>query len=648
MSAANETSAARGDDETAEGRGATPPHRWPAVRFLRSPGTWILNFTSEFRKASPREQLAIVYYALGVLGVLLAGSFPLSHYFMHGESEHAPSLVAVTAALARTNSPEGAQRAVNRLGQIVGALTTLRRQQPGLAGEIDAAFADLANGNTVKAESLLRKQLAQTNGDGATEQRKQAEYHRYLAAVVFVDSKQDALHELEAGAKEDPDNAKIWRDLGDVALATGTSTEAEQAYRELLRLSHGEPSLEAASLMRFGEILNIRGEAAAAAGAYQEATKLLEQQLQRDPTNADRKYDLSVSLMKTGDVLRDRQGNRDRALADYRRGLAIIADLTKEQPSNILWQSDLAECHIRIGNILRDQGDRSGALKFYTTGLAIQRKLADQSPDDVLAQRQLAITLWHLGILQKDRQDFDGALKFFGDGQSMVQRLADLDPTNANWQNDLRRVSIFIGDTLLAKGEGEKAYKIYQNALDAAKRLAARDTQNTQWQRGLALTYDRIGDILRDRSELDQALEAYQQGLTIRAALVARDPSNTLWQRSLQVGTSKFGDTYKEQGNHDAAVKYYQEALDLAQKLAAHDPTNVLWHCDVAEMLWDLSELGVTPRQNLEAIVKTLEPFDQRNELSKDQRKFLIQAKQKLAGSTPAEPMTTGISEFRH
>lgn len=635
MSSANEIPSPAGDDDMTKSRAAVAPGHWTLARFLRRPGTWISYFASEFRQASPREQLAIIYYSLGVLGVLLAGTFPLSHYFHYflpEDSSRTPSLVAVTAALARTNSPEDAQRAANRLGQIVGELTTLRRQQPDLAADIDAAFVDLAKGNTMKAESLLRKQLAQTSGDGATEQRKQAEYHRYLAAVVFVQSKHDALRELEAGAKEDPDNAKIWRDLGDVALATGASTEAEHAYRELLRLSQGDPNVEAASLMRFGEVLNIRGDAAAAAGAYQEATKVLDKLLQHDPTNANLKHDLAVSLMKTGDVLRDRQGNRDKALADYRRGLAIIADLTKEQPSNALWQSDLATCHIRIGDILRDQGDRSGALKSYTAGLAIQRKLADQSPDDAAAQREVAISLERLGILRQASQDFDGALKFFGDSQSILKKLANLDPTNANWQNDLRRGLILTGDILRAKGEPDKAYAVYQNALDAAKRLAAHDPQNTAWQHGLALTYDRIGDISRDKDEPDNALAAYRQALKIRTTLVARDPSNRLWQRSLQVGTSKFGDTYKEQGNRDAAVKSYEEALGLAQKLAAHDPSNVLWHCDVAEMLWDLSELGVNPRQNLEAIVKTLEPFDQRNELSKDQRKFLIQAKQKLAG----------------
>jgi len=618
-------------DGTGQAGAVLEPSRWPLQKIFARPFSWVLHLVSEFRHETPREQIAIVYYVLGVSGAFVAGVVGISKHFGPENARELPNLLAISQAVAKTNTPEDAKRATDRVMQIVGELTALRGQQPNIASDIDAAFADLGRGSTAKAESILRKQIAKNSGDDTAERRKRAEYHRYLAAVVFVQSKQDALHELEAGAKADPENPDIWRDLGDVALTTGASTEAESAYRQLLQLSRGGAERESAALMRFGDVLRVRGETAAAAGAYEHATKLIEQQLQSDPSNVDRKHELSIGLIKTGDVLRDRKGDRDSALNAFRRSLAIVLELAKSQPSNAAWQSDLARCHIQIGDILRDKGDRDGALKSYNDGLAIQQSLFKLTPDDALAEREVAVYLRRVGFIQKDRGDFDGALKYFREGQAIIKRLTGADPTNTNWQNDLRAALTPIGDTLREKGSHDEAYKVYQDALGLAQRLAARDPRNTEWQRGLALSFDRIADIDRDRGGPQKALAAYQQALNIRTALVARDPSNLLWQRSLQVGTSKFGDAYKAGGNHDAAVKSYQDALAIAQKLTGHDPSNVLWQCDVAEMLWNLAELGVEPQKNLQAIVATLDQFDQKNQLSQDQRKYLLLAKQKQA-----------------
>jgi hypothetical protein len=101
--------------------------------------------------------------------------------------------------------------------------------------------------------------------------------------------------------------------------------------------------------------------------------------------------------------------------------------------------------------------------------------------------------------------------------------------------------------------------------------------------------------------------------------------------RSVLVGLVKFGDIYKAQDQRDTAAESYRNALVIAQKLTQRDPTNVLWQSDVAEVLWDLAEIGIDQRQNLEAVVKTLEPIEKSRLLSETQRKFLPQAKKKLA-----------------
>jgi tetratricopeptide (TPR) repeat protein len=633
MSAADEP--LNGRKTVADGSGdETPPRRRSFLSVLRHPLTWASRLIIQFRQDNPRQQLTILYQVVGMTGLLIAGGIGLSRFLLPLEpGDTAPNLFAITQALAKTSSSDVTLRATRRLEAIIGELAALRRQEPALAADIDAAFADLGKGNTTQAEAVLRKKIAQSAGVQATERRKRAEYHRYLAGVVFVQSKDSALRELQAAALEDPDSFNIMRDLGDVALAAGNSGEAERAFRESLRLAHAasDPSQEVQSLFGLGDAMFVRGNGAAAIGAYEQASKLTEQEIQRNPSNSQHKLVLAISVMKVADVLRDRIGDRDGALKSLRRALAMLQEQSKAQPGNETLQAELANCLGNIGDIQREKGERGDAIEVYRDSLAIRRKLADQSPADGNARLDLAIGLRRTGDILRDKGDLDAALAAYREDLALLTRLADGDPTNARWQRGLRVSYVRVGDVLRETGASEDALKHYQFGLDIALKLGAYDGQNTVWQRDLALTYDRIADIRSGQRRLDDALAALRHGLDIRKQLTARDPSNTQWQRSILVGMVKLGDIYKAQDQRDTAAESYRNALVIAQKLSQRDPTNVLWQSDVAEVLWDLAEIGIDQRQNLEAVVKTLEPIEKSGLLSETQRKFLPQAKKKLA-----------------
>jgi tetratricopeptide (TPR) repeat protein len=620
--------------KTPDGSGdARSSRRRSFLRALRHPFAWSSRLITQFRQDNPRQQLTILYQVVGMTGFLIAGGIGLSRFLLPLEpGDTAPNLFAVTQALAKTNSSEVTVQATRRIEAVVGELATLRRYEPALADDIDAAFADLGKGSIARAEAVLRKKIARSAGIQDAERRKRAEYHRYLAGVVFVQSKDSALRELRAAVLADPDSFSIQRDLGDVALAAGNSGEAERAFRESLRLAHAanNPAQEAQSLFGLGDAMFVRGNGAAAIGAYEQASRVTEQEIQRDPASVQHKLALATGFMKTADVLRDRIGDRDGALKSLRRAQAILQDQTKAQPANESVWAELANCLGNIGDIQREKGERDNAFELYRDSLAMRRKLADRSPLNGNAQLDLAIGLRRTGDILRDRGDLEHALAAYREDLALLTRLADGDPADARWQRGLRVSYVRVGDVLRETGASEDALKHYQSGLDIAQKLAAYDAQNTVWQRDLALTYDRIVDIRAGQHRWDDALEALRHGLDIRRQLTARDPSNTQWQRSILVGLVKFGDIYKAQDRRDAAVESYRNALVIAQKLTQRDPANVLWQSDVAEVLWDLAEVGVDQRQNLEAVIRTLEPIEKNGLLSETQRKFLPQARKKL------------------
>ena len=86
----------------------------------------------------------------------------------------------------------------------------------------------------------------------------------------------------------------------------------------------------------------------------------------RDAADRER----SVALDQQGDILRD-QGRLAEALKAYRDSLEIRERLTKKDPANTLWQSDLSISYNKVGDVQRAQGDLAGALKSYRDSLGI-------------------------------------------------------------------------------------------------------------------------------------------------------------------------------------------------------------------------------------------------------------------------------------
>src|SRR5438270_6817872 len=118
---------------------AISPQRRSFLRALRHPFAWASRLVTQFRQDNPRQQLTILYQALGMTGLLIAGGISLSRFLLPLEpGDKPPNLFAITQALAKSNSSDVTLRATQRLEAIVGELIALRRQEPALAPDIDA------------------------------------------------------------------------------------------------------------------------------------------------------------------------------------------------------------------------------------------------------------------------------------------------------------------------------------------------------------------------------------------------------------------------------------------------------------------------------------------------------------------------------
>lgn len=110
-------------------------------------------------------------------------------------------------------------------------------------------------------------------------------------------------------------------------------------------------------------------------------------------------------------------------------------------------------------------------------------------PSNALWQRELALSYSKIGDVEVPQGNLPAALASYQAGFAILDHLANSDPGNNNRQRDLKLSYDNIGDVQLAQGSLPAALRSYQAGL-----AIAFDPGNTKWQRDLSVSYDRVGD----------------------------------------------------------------------------------------------------------------------------------------------------------
>jgi tetratricopeptide (TPR) repeat protein len=173
-------------------------------------------------------------------------------------------------------------------GQLDAALAEahelLRRRAGDPAALAELALSELAKGDRESADLLVKEALAKDKGSAIA--------HRTAGLIALAKGDDAAAFAAFARASElDPKDTTARLNMGTVLLRAGVYGKAEEQFRAVLAVSHDDA---AASI---GLATALRAQADKDRPArYQEARKLLETVLARDPHNVDAAFDLAVLL----------------------------------------------------------------------------------------------------------------------------------------------------------------------------------------------------------------------------------------------------------------------------------------------------------------------------------------------------------------
>jgi tetratricopeptide (TPR) repeat protein/tRNA A-37 threonylcarbamoyl transferase component Bud32 len=328
---------------------------------------------------------------------------------------------------------------------------------------------------------------------------------------------------------------------GDVALATGNLTAAEESYRRSLRAAEESGNHEDGAAARCHAMIRL-GDVHARRGEGELATKLYEECGALSRTTKSRKFEdlfvqtrLSLAdLARTqGDLVRSRK-LLEEALPVAIELLAGGTDAHIDSVHRVLQvRSDLWRTLSNSGEVNAEGEQAAAALTFAKAQVDLHPDDNNARYDEGVAQTQVALAKQHVG-------DFDAADNLLRQALSIHRLLAARDPSNTEWQRAVGVDAELLGSLLLGRGDAKSSLAFLRESEDASARLVAIAPGNHAWQHDLGVSALSVADALLKMDRIDDARASVKRAMDIFEPLVGKGAENA--DHDLGITLSHFAD----------------------------------------------------------------------------------------------------------
>ena len=467
-------------------------------------------------------------------------------------------------------------------------IAVFRREVTDIAAtpEGAAALARFNAGDHVGAIAVLDRLIEAEDAARQTRANIESAAARRRVASLAMDArgKSDPAFDTDAVITRyeqlvqlDPGEPKDWDQLARLYIAAGRRADALAAAERLEALAADDQDRSTALVYR-ADLLWSEGDNEGALGLYRRSLEISERVSAADPASADLAINVSLTLIKIGDVLFRGQGDDDGALGFYRRSLEIAERLSAADPASADLASNVSLSLIRIGDVLsQGQGDYDGALVLYRRSLEIAERVSAADPASADLARHMMLPLQRIAFQLYYRGDSDGALVFHQRNNDIAERLSAADPASAERANDVAiSLANLVNALLLGRGDRDRALALYRREIEILERLSAADPASVDRAGSLSNRLEQIGDVLFSQGDSDGALGLYRRMLEIAERQSAADPASVVLAGNVSAPLKKIGDVLLEQGDSDGALRVYRRMLEINERLSAADPASAV------------------------------------------------------------------------
>ncbi len=373
-------------------------------------------------------------------------------------------------------------------------------------------------------------------------------------------------------------------------LAAGLATTTWQAHRAEEQSAIARAERAKADQLRVRAESESQRADAARAKAETEAAEALRQKSIAEVERVQAELRFSQVRQIAGTFLFDFHG----AIADLpgslparkmvvEKGLQYLDGLSKEGLQDPSFQHELAEAYLRIGDIqgepaLPNIGDLAGAMKSYQKGLALVEDVLKRQPSAAVWRTKFAL------VERISRANLSG--KSIAAGAEMLppvmeeaRRLQQQHPSNDN----LFAVAMLEANYAVAQQQLTKpdiALRYYHLAADKFRALSQQKPPYPDADARLSATLGGQSDMQASMGQLQRAVELVREQLALVKAIEEREPNNSRHMRQvartyLRLGNFLGNPSGPNLMRPEEALVPYREALKIFDRLAAADPLNV-------------------------------------------------------------------------
>ena len=336
-------------------------------------------------------------------------------------------------------------------------------------------------------------------------------------------------------------------------------------------LSDEELYRRSQALHQLGQVLQARGDNAAALKTYEESLAQAEEVVRRRPDNPEWQLGLGTSHFYVADV-RMRAGDLDSALAHFRAYQQIAEKLVARDPTNFTYRLEQSYGHSNVAAIYQRQGNLQGAREQLEIGTRLQAELSSQKPNDQTLQISRANAFNRLGIVEDLLGDLAAADASFEREIEIHNQVLAKDARNMRVRRRLEVGLIYRGLLLRARGETRAASATLETALREAQALVALDPTNADWKRDLAAAGNALARIDVDQGRHARAIERLRASRESMADLAKKNPTRTIELRDLGGVHTRLAEALRQARDLPAAAAEIGVALSLLVPLSEKNP----------------------------------------------------------------------------
>jgi tetratricopeptide (TPR) repeat protein len=273
--------------------------------------------------------------------------------------------------------------------------------------------------------------------------------------------------------------------------------------------------------------------------------------------------------------------------------------LAADAPGDPELAEEVASAYHKLANVQGTQGtanlgDRQAALANHRKGLAIRKALAAEAPHDPERRARLVASLVFATYAEPEvAPSLEHARAAVVEAEALVAAR----PGEARFQGLLAQAHYAEGSQYRDIGESARALPSFEKAAPLYEQANAKDPRDGAALRGLALCQKRIGAILVDGDEPRKALPYLRRAVVLDEARLAQGKEVLGLRRDLSVSHTQLGFALLSAGEADAALASFEQALALRESIVRDDPRQADAPNDVASALWYIGKARIAQRR---------------------------------------------------